>query len=138
MMPPEQSWLPFFGQSEERSEPPSSESEPPKPEQVPKPKNPYVGEGLVGETAYETGLAYMRELRAKHPLFLDARIIKEACTKGELRGREWVTAFRWALRHGEVPPAKKLEPRIKTKSPETLRRFGGNRNADRMIPKDDR
>jgi hypothetical protein len=132
MTGPEQEWLPFFNRTEEPRNPSEVPHDAPEPENE-KPRNPHVGrgDGLLGQEAYEQALQHMRTLRADKPLLSDEKIIGSAISLGELRGRKWVTALKWAISHGEVPAKKEITPTIKViPGQKSLRRYGGNRHID--------
>lgn len=130
-------YLPFFG-DEERVQDDAPESEAEKNER--ETENPYVKpNGDLGASMYQKALSDMRTLRALKPLLSDERIITDAIGKNELRGHEWELALAWAIKNGEVPAKKEIAPTIKViKGQKSLKRYGGNPNADRMLPENDR
>lgn len=101
-------------------------------------ENPYIEPlGELGKEAYLEAVDYLCEIRAGHPLWSDVRIIKEARVRFELHGHKWDLALERAIKNGEVPPAKKRTPTRKVIDPKSLRRFGGNANADKRVPEKD-
>lgn len=96
---------------------------------------PLVIAGKLGEKVFSAAIASIVKARAENPYRTDGELFSDAYSDFDLHGNEWKTGFAWARRHRLISAKKELTPLIKpVKNSKSLRRYGGNPNADKALP----